>query len=124
MLAGWVPSICRLFFADEFIRRKPSSDPSPRKQALKVVPLLLQELELQVIEFLAEWMVTLIMPAKKLIQLRSPYFLLFILRKAYWFREIYLSLKITGFSSKALRTPKQLKVKTPKVPTSGGTLAI
>ena len=47
------------------------------------------------IEFLAEWMVTLLMPASHLLEVRAPH-LSFRMLKEYWFRELYLGLKVTA----------------------------
>ena len=95
----WVSKIGRLFFADECVRHV--SEAHATKQslsqdaALQVVKQLLPELELRVIEFLSEWMVSLLMPAKHLLEIRSPH-LLFMLCKDYWFRELYIGLKVAA----------------------------
>ena len=47
------------------------------------------------IEFLAEWMVTLLMPASHVLDVRAPH-LSFMMLKEYWFRELYLGLKVTA----------------------------
>ena len=47
------------------------------------------------IEFLAEWMVTLLMPASHVLEVRAPY-LSFMMLKEYCFRELYLGLKVTA----------------------------
>ena len=47
------------------------------------------------IEFLAEWMVTLLMPASHVLEVRAPH-LSFMMLKEYWFRELYLGLKVTA----------------------------
>jgi len=47
------------------------------------------------IEFLAEWMVTLLMPASHALEVRAPH-LSFMMLKEYWFRELYLGLKVTA----------------------------
>ena len=47
------------------------------------------------IEFLAEWMVTLLMPALHVLEVRTPH-LSFMMLKEYWFRELYLGLKVTA----------------------------
>ena len=46
-------------------------------------------LEVKMIEFLAEWMVTLLMPASHVLEVRAPH-LSFMMLKEYWFRELYL----------------------------------
>ena len=95
----WVSKIGRLFFADECVRHV--SEAHATKQslsqdaALQEVKQLLPELELRVIEFLSEWMVSLLMPAKHLLEIRSPH-LLFMLCKDYWFRELYIGLKVAA----------------------------
>ena len=47
------------------------------------------------IEFLAEWLVSLLVPAQGVLEARAPH-LSFMLKKDYWFREIYLGLKVTA----------------------------
>ena len=47
------------------------------------------------IEFLAEWLVILLMPATHVLEVRAPH-LSFMLLKEYWFRELYLGLKVTA----------------------------
>ena len=47
------------------------------------------------IEFLAEWMVTLLMPASHVLEVRAPH-LSFMMLKEYWFGELYLGLKVTA----------------------------
>ena len=47
------------------------------------------------IEFLADWMVTLLMPASHVLEVRAPH-LSFMMLKEYWFRELYLGLKVTA----------------------------
>jgi hypothetical protein len=63
--------------------------------ALQAVRAALNDLELRVIEFLSEWMVALLMPAKHVLETRSPH-LAFMLVKEYWFREFYLGLKVAA----------------------------
>ena len=46
------------------------------------------------IEFLAEWVVTLLSPATQIVKTRAPH-LAFMFVKEYWFREFYLGLKVT-----------------------------
>jgi hypothetical protein len=67
----------------------------PQATAIKVVREVLPDLELRVIEFLSEWMVSLLMPAKHLIESRSPH-LSIMLGKEYWFRELYIGLKVAA----------------------------
>ena len=47
------------------------------------------------IEFLAEWLVTFLIPATHVLEVRAPH-LSFMLLKEYWFRELYLGLKVTA----------------------------
>ena len=52
-------------------------------------------LEARIIEFLSEWLVTFLMPAKHVLDTRAPH-LYFMFSKEYWFRELYLGLKVTA----------------------------
>ena len=63
--------------------------------ALRAVQAILPKLEAKMIEFLAEWMVTLLMPASHVLEVRAPH-LSFMMLKEYWFRELYLGLKVTA----------------------------
>ena len=63
--------------------------------ALRAVQAILPKLEVKMIEFLAEWMVTLLMPASHVLEVRAPH-LSFMMLKEYWFRELYLGLKVTA----------------------------
>ena len=47
------------------------------------------------IEFLAEWLVTFLIPATHVLEVRAPH-LSFIFLKEYWFRELYFGLKVTA----------------------------
>ena len=47
------------------------------------------------IEFLAEWMVTLLSPATQIVKARASH-LTFMFVKEYWYREFYLGLKVTA----------------------------
>ena len=58
--------------------------------ALRAVQVILHKLEVKMIEFLAEWMVTLLMPASHVLEVRAPH-LSFMMLKDYWFRELYLA---------------------------------
>ena len=53
------------------------------------------KLEARIIEFLSEWLVTFLMPAKHVLDTRAPH-LYFMFLKEYWFRELYLGLKVTA----------------------------
>ena len=63
--------------------------------ALQAVHRILPKLEARMIEFLAEWLVTLLIPATHVLEVRAPH-LSFMLLKEYWFRELYLGLKVTA----------------------------
>ena len=88
----WVSRMCRLFFADEYARH---TDAPNMESAFQVVQNALPKLENRVIEFLAEWLVALLALAKHVLETRSPH-LSFMLLKEYWFRELYLGLKVTA----------------------------
>ena len=47
------------------------------------------------IEFLAEWLVTFLIPATHVLEVRAPH-LSFMFLEEYWFRELYLGLKATA----------------------------
>ena len=95
----WVSKMCRLFFADEYVRRTvgvPTTAQAPDMEpALKAVQNILPKLEARIIEFLSEWLVTFLMPAKHVLDTRAPH-LYFMFLKEYWFRELYLGLKVTA----------------------------
>ena len=54
--------------------------------ALRAVQAILPKLEVKMIEFLAEWMVILLMPARHVMEVRAPH-LSFMMLKEYWFRN-------------------------------------
>ena len=93
----WVSRMCRLFFADEYARHTegtPVASQVPNMEsAFQAVQNALPKN--RVIEFLAEWLVALLAPAKHVFETRSPH-LSFMLLKEYWFRELYLGLKVTA----------------------------
>ena len=95
----WVSRMCRLFFADEYTRHTegtPAASQTPNMEsAFQAVQNALPKLENRVIEFLAEWLVALLAPARHVLETRSPH-LSFMLLKEYWFRELYLGLKVTA----------------------------
>ena len=73
--------ICRL--ADEYARRTPTASQLPdMESAFRAVQNVLPKLETRIIEFLSEWLVTLLVPAKHVLETRSPH-LSFILLKEY-----------------------------------------
>ena len=95
----WVSKLCRLYFADDYARRTVGM-PSPThvpdiEAALQAVQKILPKLEARMIEFLAEWLVTVLIPATHVLEVRAPH-LSFMLLKEYWFRELYLGLKVTA----------------------------
>ena len=95
----WVSKLCRLYFADEYAKRTvglPSATHVPDiETALRAVEKILPKLEAKMIEFLAEWLVTLLIPATHVLEVRALH-LSFMLLKEYWFRELYLGLKVTA----------------------------
>ena len=95
----WVTKMARLYFSDDCARR---TDRIPNKTrgaaveaAMEATGAILPKLEARMIEFLAEWLVSLLMPAQGILEVRAPH-LSFMLQKDYWFREIYLGLKVTA----------------------------
>ena len=95
----WVTKMARLYFSDYCARR---TDRIPNKtrgtaveEAMEETATILPKLEARMIEFLAEWLVSLLMPAQGVLEARAPH-LSFMLKKDYWFREIYLGLKVTA----------------------------
>ena len=97
--AQWVTKMCRLYFADIYARKTkgiPTSYPPPGvEDTLREVQQLLPHLEAKMIEFLAEWIVTLLSPATQIVKARASH-LTFMFVKEYWFREFYLGLKVTA----------------------------
>ena len=95
----WVSKICRLFFADEYARSTvgvPTPTQVPDLEpAFKATQNILPKLEARIIEFLSEWLVTFLMPARHLVDTRAPH-LYFMFLKEYWFKELYLGLKVTA----------------------------
>ena len=63
--------------------------------AFKATQNILPKLEARIIEFLSEWLVTFVMPAKHLLDTRARH-LYFMFLKEYWFKELYLGLKVTA----------------------------
>jgi hypothetical protein len=94
----WVSKMCRLFFADEYARRTvgtPTASLIPdMESAFQAVQNALPKLETRIIEFLSEWLNPLD-ARKACLETRSPQ-LSFMLLKEYWFRELYLGLKVTA----------------------------
>ena len=84
----------RLSFADEYVQRP--GDPNTAAQtpeiqsALKIVKGVLADLELRIFEFFSEWLVALLIPARHVLETRSPH-LSFMLVKDYWFRVLIMS---------------------------------
>jgi len=85
--------VVQLYFADEYARRTvglPSPEHVPDiAVALRAVQTILPKLEVKMIEFLAEWMVSLLMPASHVLEVRAPH-LSFMLLKEYWFSFTWL----------------------------------
>ena len=100
----WVSKLCRLYFADGYAKRTvglPSRRHVPDiAGALRAVQAILPKLQAKMIEFLAEWMVTLLMPASHVLEVRASH-LSFMMLKEYWFRELYLGLKVTASFDRA-----------------------
>ena len=73
----WVSKLCRLYFADEYARRTvgvPSATYVPEiETALKTVQKILPKLEARMIEFLIEWLVTFLIPATHVLEVRAPH---------------------------------------------------
>ena len=96
----WVSKMCRLYFADEYVRRTvgvPTTAQVPhREPALKAVQNILPKLEARIIEFLSEWLVTFLMPAKHVLDTRAPHLYFMSLKNTGLFRELYLGLKVTA----------------------------
>ena len=62
--------------------------------------------ETRIVEFLAEWLMTLLIPAKHLLESRSPH-LSSMLIKDHWFGELYLGLKVAASFDRGKSPPKQ-----------------
>ena len=96
--AQWVTKMCRLYFADIYARKTegiPKAYPAPGVEStLQEVQQFLPDLEAKMIEFLAEWVVTLLSPAQ-IVKARA-FHLTFMFVKEYWFLEFYLGLKVTA----------------------------
>ena len=86
--AQWVSKLSRLYFADIFARKTEGIPARAMAQALDEVEEILPNLEVKMIEFLAEWLVTLLSPAAQVLKARAPH-LAFI-------GELYLGLKVTA----------------------------
>ena len=97
--AQWVSKLSRLYFADIYARKTegfPTTIPARAvAPALDEVEQILPNLEAKMIEFVAEWLVTLLSPATQVLKARAPH-LAFMFVKEYWFRELYLGLKVTA----------------------------
>ena len=95
----WVTKMARLYFSEDCAKRTnsiPNKSRGPAVDAaISEVEETLPKLEARMIEFLAEWLVSLLMPAQGVLAVRAPH-LSFMLQKQYWFREIYLGLKVTA----------------------------
>lgn len=81
--------------SDTPLAHTPLKRMSQQEHALAAARGALPDLELRKIEFMSEWLVALLMPAKHVLDARSPH-LAFMLVKEYWFRELYLCLKVAA----------------------------
>ena len=85
--------IMQTLFADEYAKRTVGLPSRKHVRdiagALRAVQAILPKLEVKMVEFLAEWMVTLLMPARHVMEVRAPH-LSFMMFKEPWFRELYL----------------------------------
>ena len=91
--------VCPLWWKGYRPRVRPTWEPKGTKRpdlepAFKAAQNILPNLEARIIEFLSEWLVTFLMPAKHVLDTRAPH-LYFMFSKEYWFRELYLGLKVT-----------------------------
>ena len=74
----------------------PKAYPAPGVEStLQEVRQFLPDLEAKMIEFLAEWVVTLLSPATQIVKARASH-LTFMFVKEYWFCEFDLGLKVTA----------------------------
>ena len=100
----WVSKMSRLFFADEYARRTTgiytASQPPDMDSAFQAVQRILPKLETKVLKFFSRWLVALLIPAKHVLDRRAPH-LSFMLLKEYWFRELYLGLKVAASFDRA-----------------------
>ena len=86
----WVSRMCRLFFADDYIRHTEGTPPASQtpnmESAFQAVHNALPKLENRVIEFLAEWLVALLAPARHVLETRLPHlsFMLLNLQTGYF----------------------------------------
>ena len=78
--------LCRLIYARK-TEGIPKAYPAPGVEStLQEVQQFLPDLEAKMIEFLAEWIVTLLSPATQIVKARASH-LTFMFAKEYWFRE-------------------------------------
>ena len=87
--------MARLCFSEDCAKR---TDRTPNKSrgpaveaAINEVEEIVPKLEARITEFLAEWLVSLLIPAQGVLEVQAPH-----LQKQYWFREIYLGVKVTA----------------------------
>ena len=100
----WVSKMGDRFFADEFsIHGRNIHLQATPQQEIAFSRAVLNDLELRIIEFMLEWMVALLMPAKHMLEIRSPH-LAFMLEKECWFRELYLGLKVAASRSQRVKS--------------------
>ena len=91
-----VTKMCRLYFADVYARKTkgcPKAYPAPKVEStIQEVQQFLPDLDAKMLGFLAEWVITLLGPAVKIVKTRALH-LAFMFVKEYWFREFYLGPK-------------------------------
>jgi hypothetical protein len=101
----WVSKMGRPFFLLTNFRYTAGTYTSKQlpQQEIAFSRAVLNDLELRIIEFMLEWMVALLMPAKHILEIRSPH-LAFMLEKECWFRELYLGLKVAASRSQRVKS--------------------
>ena len=75
----WVSKLCRLYFADEYARRTvgvPRQHTSRHRDSTPGGPENPPKLDARMIEFLAEWLVTFLIPAMHVFEVRAPHLFL------------------------------------------------
>ena len=87
----WEDFFLRMSTFSVQVTRTPLYKPLKIQSVLKTVKGVLADLELRIIKFFSEWLVALLIPARHVLETRSPH-LSFMLRKDYWFKELYLGL--------------------------------
>ena len=99
-----VTEMAHLYFSDDCARRIDRIHNKTRGAAVEAAmdetKKILPTLEAGMIDVLAGWLVSLLRPAQGVLEARAPH-LLFMLQKDFWFREIYLGLKVTASFGKS-----------------------